>query len=149
MNMKLKWRILLSVLVIVLVTTVVVWRGHDRELQRLSPQEKEAMEYLPGYSFVLDGKRIEIKKKWTHKAFLAQHDMLPFLEQMVPQLQSWNWTKDRPPMEITETESTIVVTIPRWPPKPKVTYAWFGADYCSQVTFDKETGMVISAWSGG
>ena len=147
--MKLKWRILLSVLVIVLVTTVVVWRDHDRELQRLSPQEKEAMEFLPGYSFLFEGECIEIKKKWTHKGFLKQHDMLPFVEYMVPQMQSWNWTKDRPPIEITDNENTIVVTIPRWPPKPTNPNIWYESDYCLRVTFDKETGKVISAWSGG
>ena len=134
MNMKLKWRILLSVLVIVLVTTVVVWRDHDRELQRLSPQEKEAMEYLPGYSFVLDGKRIEIKKKWTHRAFLAQHKMLPFLEDMVPRIKHYEWTKDRPPMQISETENTV---------------GWFGWDFLLKITYDKKTGKKISGWRGG
>ena len=126
---------------------VVLWE-HDRQLQRLTPQEKEAMEFLPGYSFLFEGNRIEIKKKWTYKSFLAQHDMVPFLEQMVPRLKRWNWTKDRPPMEITETESTIVVTIPRWQPEPVGPYSWSESDFCSQVTFDKETGKVISACSG-
>ena len=147
--MKRKWVILLSVLIVVLMVIPIVLWNHYRIMQRLTPLEKEAMEYLPGYSFVLDGKRIEIKKRWTHKGFLKQHDMLPFVEYMVPQMQSWNWTKDRPPIEITDNENSIVVTIPRWPPKPTNPNIWYESDYCLRVTFDKETGKVISAWSGG
>lgn len=147
--MKHKWIILLSVFVTVLVAVPVVLREHDRQIQRLPPLEKEAMEYLPGYSFVLDGERIEIKKKWTHKGFLGQHRMIPFLEQMVPRLKRWNWTKDSPPMEITETENTIVVIIPMCQPELAGPGSWYESTYYSKVIFDKSTGKVISALSGG
>lgn len=75
--------IALPVLVVVLVAVPVVLWEHDRQIQQLTPQEKEAMEFLPEYSFLFEGKRIELKKKWTHKSFLAQHDMIPFLERQI------------------------------------------------------------------
>ena len=108
------------------------------------------MEYLPGYSFLFQGKQIEIKKKWTHKGFLEQHSMIPFLEDIQPLLASVHWTKDRPPIEITETEDTVIVVVPPWPtpPPPEKRLGWFGRDYMFKIIYDKTTGERIWARSG-
>ena len=136
------------IVVVLVAVRVVLWK-HDRQLQRLTPREKEAMEFLPGYSFLFEGERIEIKKKWTHRAFLAQHKMLPFLEDMVPRIKHYEWTKDRPPMQISETETTVTIVIPSWPPPPENTVGWFGWDFLLKITYDKKTRKKISGWRGG
>ena len=149
--MKVKWIMPLSFLAAIIVAvSVVVW-NHDRQMQLLTPQEKEAMEFLPGYSFLFEGERVEIKKKWTHKGFLEQHRMVPFLEDIVPHLQNCHWQKDRPPIEVTETEDTVIIVVPPWPtpPPPEKRIAWFGWDYFYKFIYDKKTGERIWARRGG
>lgn len=150
LNMKNKWMILLSVLVAVLAIVVAVLWNHNQQMRHLTPQEKEAMEFLPGYSFLFEGERIEIKEKWTHKGFLEQHRMVPFLEDIVPLLQTCHWQKDRPPIEVTETEDTVIVVVPPWPtpPSPEKRIAWFGRDYMLKLIYDKQTGKRIWGRSG-
>ena len=100
------------IVVVLVAVRVVLWK-HDRQLQRLTPQEKEAMEFLPGYSFLFEGERIEIKEKWTHKGFLEQHRMVPFLEDIVPLLQTCHWQKDRPPLKSRKRKTpSLLLSLP-------------------------------------
>ena len=140
--------IALLFLVAVLAATAVHWT-FSQHSKRFPPEEKETMEFLSGYSFLFEGSRIEIKRKWTYQSFLSQHRMMPFLEKIAPRLKSYGWTKDRPPIEISETESTVIVIVPVWPPPPEDATGWFGWDYTFKMIFDKRNGECIWARRGG
>ena len=51
--MKVKWILHLSFLAAILVAVLSVVWNHDRQMQRLTPQEKEAMEFLPEGSVIV------------------------------------------------------------------------------------------------
>ena len=146
-----KWKIFVLFLVAILATTLAVWVGHEQQMKALAPQEREAMEYLPGFQILVNGERIVVKRRWTHESFLSQNWAIPYLESIMPRIQSFRWTRDRPPIEITESESTVTIVIPTWPPPPKnaETTGWWGWEYSFKGIFDKATGKIIWARRGG
>ena len=123
-----------------------VWAGKKRPV--LSEQERFAMEALPGYFFVFEGKTNHIVRAKSHDAFLDQHPMMPYLELVADRLEKRSWARDFA-IRIQETETQVVISLPSWMERlgmigPTV----FDAGYSLQVTIDKKTMKIVSAYQG-
>jgi len=106
------------------------------------------MEKLPGYRFSFDGKTNLVVKAASHKKFLDQHPMMPYLEIVVDRLERKPWTRDRV-IRVQETETQIVITVPSWAEHLGLTGPTvFDAGYSRQIIIDKKTKKIISAVVG-
>ncbi len=119
-----------------------------RSGEKLSESEKFAMEALPEYFFVFEGRTNYISKATTHKAFLNQHPMMPYLELVVDRLEKRPWAKEVAIL-VQETETQVVISLPSWMEilgirGPVV----FDAGYSLEVTIDKKTMSIVSAYQG-
>lgn len=114
----------------------------------LTEQEKLAMEKLPGYRFSFEGKTNLIVQAVSHRKFLDQHPMMPYLEIVVDRLERKPWTRDRV-IRVQETETQIVITMPSWAEHLGMTGPTvFDAGYSRQIIIDKKTKKIISAVVG-
>jgi hypothetical protein len=106
------------------------------------------MEALPGYFFEFGGKTIHITRAATHRAFLNQHPMMPYLEIVVDRLEKRPWAKDFA-IRIRETETQVVISLPSWGERLGITGPTvFDAGYSLEVTIDKKTKKIVSAFQG-
>ena len=114
----------------------------------LSEQEKLAMEKLPGYFFVFEGKTNHIMCAKSHETLMEQHPMMPYLELVVDRLEKRPWAKDWP-IRLQETETQVIITLPSWAEQLGMTGPTvFHAGYSLQVIIDKKTKKIISALQG-
>ncbi len=120
----------------------------QRGSSSLTESEKLAMEALPGYFFEFGGKTIHITRAATHRAFLNQHPMMPYLEIVVDRLEKRPWAKDFA-IRIRETETQVVISLPSWGERLGITGPTvFDAGYSLEVTIDKKTKKIVSAFQG-
>lgn len=134
--------------VIVAIVAIVVAIPSDEDESNLSKQEKLAMDKLPGYFFVFEGTTNHIVSARSHKAFLAQHPMMPYLEPVIERLEKRPWAKDFA-IRIQETETQVIISLPSWAEQrgmagPTV----FHSGYSLRVVIDKKTKTIISALQG-
>lgn len=123
-----------------------VWAGKKRPV--LSEQERFAMEALPGYFFVFEGKTNHIVRAKSHDAFLDQHPMMPYLELVADRLEKRPWARDFA-IRIQETETQVVISLPSWAEQRGMTRPGvFHSGYSLQVTIDKKTMKIVSAYQG-
>ena len=114
----------------------------------LSEQEKLALEKLPGYFFVFEGKTNHIMRAKSHETLMEQHPMMPYLELVVDRLGKRPWARDWP-IRMQETETQIIITLPSWMEQLGMTGPTvFDAGYELQVIIDKKTKKIISALQG-
>ena len=114
----------------------------------LSEQERFAMEALPGYFFVFEGKTNHIVRAKSHDAFLDQHPMMPYLELVADRLEKRPWARDFA-IRIQETETQVVISLPSWAEQLGMTGPGvFHSGYSLQVTIDKKTMKIVSAYQG-
>ena len=148
-----KKQLLVTTTILIAIATAIVYRLYIpvRDGQKPRQDEMEARNYLPGFAFVLDGETNVIKRAWSHRAFVKQNTMMPYLMAMTPHLQRYHWTRDRPPIQVEDQGDVVIVTIPVWPPPPDdpIAVVWLGHDYTAKATFDKESKSLISYWRGG
>ena len=117
-------------------------------MEKLSESEKRAMEALPGYFFVFKGQTNYIAKARTHKAFLAQHPMVPYLELVVDRLEKRPWARDFA-IRVRETDTQVVISLPSWAEQLGMTGPGvFSSGYSLEVTIDKKTMTIVSAYQG-
>ena len=129
-----------------LVCTFVALKGTKNP--KLTDQERLAMEKLPGYFFVFDGKTNHIERARSHKELLDQHPMMPYLEIVVDRLEKRSWARDYA-IRIQETETQIVITLPSQAERLGMTGPGvFHSGYSLQVKIDKKTMKIVSAYQG-
>ena len=105
----------------------------------LSEQERFAMEALPGYFFVFEGQTNYISQATTHKAFLRQHPMMPYLELVTERLEQRPWAREFA-IRVWETDTEVVITLPSRAERFGVTGpGLFDSGYNLKVTIDKKT----------
>jgi hypothetical protein len=113
-------------------------------LLRLSPHKtpNEAICALTGYSFVYAGETNRIEVSRTTRHFTKQHPMMPYLELVAQEFVKCDWPRDLP-VEISETETHVIVT---WPSMPQILGLKnaFGSGYRKQIIIDKKTKKIIS-----
>ena len=120
----------------------------QREISSLSVSERRAMETLPGYFFEFGGKTNHITRAATHRRFLNQHPMMPYLEVVVDRLEKRPWARDFA-IRIRETETQVVITLPSRAERLGITGPTvFHAGYSLEVTIDKKTKKIVSAFQG-
>lgn len=116
--------------------------------ESLSESERRAMEVLPGYSFVFEGETNHIVNAKTYKKLMSQHRMMPYLELVAERLDARSWYRDCV-IRVIETETQVVITVPSWAEHIGMTGPTvFRSDYSLEVTIDKKTMDIISAWQG-
>ena len=137
----------IAITVIVLLVFSAVLLGFRGE-EKLSESEKFAMEKLPEYFFVFKGQTNYISKASTHKEFLNQHPMMPYLELVVDRLEKRPWARDVAIL-VQETETQVVITLPSWMEILGITGpVVFDSGYSLEVTIDKKTMSIVSAYQG-
>lgn len=144
-----KRTILLPIVItaIVLLVFAAVLLGF-RSREKLSESEKFAMEALPEYVFVFEGRTNYISKASTHKAFLDQHPMMPYLELVVDRLEKRPWAREVAIL-VKETETQVVISLPSWMEILGITGpVVFDSGYSLEVTIDKKTMKIVSAYQG-
>lgn len=143
-----KTEILIVVFAILALLVATFMTLKDTKNPMLTDQEKLAMEKLPGYFFVFEGKTNHIEHARTHKALLDQHPMMPYLEMVVDRLEKRSWAKYYA-IRIQETETQIVITLPSQAERLGMTGPGvFHAGYNLQVIIDKKLKKIISAVQG-
>ena len=131
---------------LLLFSVVVLLRGGGME--KLSESEKFAMKALPGYFFVFEGQTNYISQATTHKAFLRQHPMMPYLELVTERLEQRPWAREFA-IRVWETDTEVVITLPSRAERFGVTGpGLFDSGYNLKVTIDKKTMTIISAFQG-
>ena len=111
-------------------------------------EEIAAMEILPGYMFVSEGKTNVITCSKSIRHFRTQQRLMPFLLLVADKFKVYDWPKEWP-IRISETENEVIIT---WPYEgdflEEKRFLW-RAPYLEEVVIDKKTMKIVSAIRGG
>ena len=111
-----------------------------------TPEERKAMDILPGYSFVFEGRTNVIRRVSGIRAFRRQHPMMPYLNLTAEIFRTYNWPMEFP-IRIKETETQVILTWPGQIELLGLEICW-GSAYRVEIVIDKKTMKIISALSG-
>ena len=130
---------LVTACIVLLAGVIVFFRNRETPTEN----ERLAMDILPGYSFVFNGKTNVIERSGDVHAFRNQHSMMPYLNLTAEKFRIYHWSKEHP-IEIKETETEVVLT---WPSRAKLRGAkiYWGSPYLLEVVVDKTTMKIVSA----
>ena len=113
-----------------------------------SKEEIAAMEILPGYMFISEGKTNVITCSKSIRHFRTQQRLMPYLLLVADKFKVYDWPKEWP-IRINETENEVIIT---WPDEGEFVeekrFLW-GAPYLLEVVIDKRTMKIVSAIRGG
>ena len=116
--------------------------------EKLSESEKFAMNALPGYFFVFEGITNYIENARSHRAFVNQHPMMPYLELVTDRLEKRPWARNFA-IRVLETDTQVIISLPSWAEQRGLTGPTvFDAGYSLEVTIDKKTMKIVSAFQG-
>ena len=90
-------------------TIVVMIVSYCHEKEKLSESEQFAMTALPGYFFVFEGTTNYIENARSHRAFVNQHPMMPYLELVTDRLEKRPWARNFP-IRVQETDTKIIIS---------------------------------------
>ena len=127
---------------------IAMFVARNRQTETLSASQKFAMEALPGYFFVFEGETNHIVQARNHRTFLNQHPMMPYLELIVADLEERPWAKNFA-IRVRETDSHVIISLPSWAERLGMTGPTvFHSGYSLEVTIDKKTMSIVSAYQG-
>ena len=129
-----------------IMVAMIVFCCHKTE--NLSESEKFAMKALPGYFFVFEGKTNYVGNAGNHRAFVNQHPMMPYLELVTDRLEKRPWARNFA-IRVRETDTQVIISLPSWAERRGMTGPTvFDAGYSLEVTIDKKTMSIVSAYQG-
>ena len=143
-----KYSMLCFVFLALCTTIIAIIVYHCRKTETLSETEQFAMKALPGYFFVFEGETNYVGNAENHQSFVNQHPMIPYLELVTDRLEKRPWARNFA-IRVRETDTQVIISLPSWAEQRGLTGPTvFDAGYSLEVTIDKKTMRIVSAFQG-